>query len=258
LQLRGDILSYMEFQYATPLFMIDWHSHILPGLDDGSDTIDRSLAMAELLSGYGFTTVHCTPHLIRGCFEANTVEVLQGIDVLQERITAHNIPLTLLPGREYYLDEFLPEYLEDPLPLGNSRQILIEIPPRTTADMVRQLIYRVVRSGFTPVIAHPERCHLLEPVLERNSGRGILGALKGLFGSRDTASQNRSDSTGNLLLDYLRDVGCGFQGNLGSFTGFYGPQIKSVAEALRALNVYDRFGSDLHAPEQAVRILQQP
>jgi protein-tyrosine phosphatase len=236
--------------------MIDWHSHILPGLDDGSDTIDRSLAMAELLSGYGFTTVHCTPHLIRGCFEADTGEVLQGIVALQERIDAQNIPLTLLPGREYYLDEFLPEFLEDPLPLGDSRQILVEIPPRTTADMVRQLIYQVVRSGFTPVIAHPERCQLLEPASGRSSTGGLLGTLKGLFGSRDTTNQNRPDSTGNPLLDYLRDVGCGFQGNLGSFTGFYGPEIKSVAETLRAAGIYDRFGSDLHAPEHAVRILQ--
>ncbi len=46
--------------------MIDWHSHILPGIDDGSPDMEQSLAMAAALSAAGFTTVYCTPHLMRG------------------------------------------------------------------------------------------------------------------------------------------------------------------------------------------------
>jgi len=238
--------------------MIDWHSHILPGLDDGSRDIEQSLAMAGLLAAHGFTEVHCTPHLIRGCFEASNAEVRQRMQELQQLITDNNIALTLLPGREYFLDEYLLTYLEEPLPLGDSRQILVEIPPRTTDEMVRQVLYKVVRAGFTPVIAHPERCHLLELKTGPTSGRGFFGSIKRAFtGDRDNSQyQITADSTGNLLLDYLRDLGCFFQGNLGSFSGFYGGQVKAIADALKLKGIYDRFGSDLHAPEHANRILQ--
>lgn len=244
---------------GKPAYMIDWHCHILPGLDDGSRDSEQSLAMAGSLSAHGFLTVHCTPHLIRGCFEASNSDVLRSMEELQQRITDAAIPLTLLPGREYYLDEFLMTYLEEPLPLGDSRLVLVEIPPRTTSDMVRQLAYSVVRAGFIPVIAHPERCELFATETEPTTGRGFFGSIKRLLtgGSDNRPEQEPSDSTGNLLLDYLRDLGCSFQGNLGSFQGFYGGQVKAAAEALQCRGIYDRYGSDLHAPEHAGRILQQ-
>ncbi len=238
--------------------MIDWHCHILPGLDDGPRNIEQSLTMAGLLAGYGFTEIHCTPHMIRDCFEASNSEVRQVIRELQQRICDNNIPLTLLSGREYYLDEYLPAYLEDPLPLGDSRQILVEIPPRTTDETVRLLLQSVIREGFTPVIAHPERCRLLEPEAERTAARGFFNTIKNALtgGHNDRQGQELTDSTGNSLLDYLRELGCSFQGNLGSFGGFYGNQVKANAEILRSKGVYDRYGSDLHAAEHANRILQ--
>ena len=237
--------------------MIDWHSHILPGIDDGPAEMDQSIAMAAALSAAGFTTVYCTPHLMRGVYEATNDQVRRGVEELQGRVRDSGIPLTLLPGREYWLDEYLPVALDDPLPLGESRLILVEIPPRLTGEMVRRLLYDVVRAGFTPVVAHPERCPLLEPVVRTAHGSGLMGSLKGLFGVRPrmTAEQEAPDATGNQLLDYLRDLGCCFQGNLGSFNGFYGGHVRAVAGRMRTLEVCDRYGSDLHAPEQAHLIL---
>ena len=234
--------------------MIDWHSHILPGLDDGAADIGQSLAMAASLSQAGFTTVYCTPHLMRGCYEATNDQVRSSVAQLQELLNGSGIPLTLLPGREYCLDEYLPEALEEPLPLGNSRRILVEILPQLSVDMVRNLLYGVVRSGFSPVIAHPERCRLLEPVVRR-SGGGLFGAVKNLIsgGGRD---DEHAGTTGNELLDYLRELGCSFQGNLGSFAGFYGKQVKVAADAMKELGLYDRYGSDLHSPEHAEIILK--
>jgi protein-tyrosine phosphatase len=240
--------------------MIDWHCHILPGVDDGPAEIGQSLAMASALSAAGFTTVYCTPHLIRGYHEAGNEEIRRGVAELQERVNSSGIPLTLLTGREYCLDEYLLAYLEDPLPLGDSRLILVEILPTITADMVRQQLYAIVRSGFTPVIAHPERCRLLEPVVQRSGGRGLLDYLKSLLagGRRGSLEPAASGTTGNPLLNYLSDLGCSFQGNLGSFSGFYGRRVKSAAEAMKGLGIYDRYGSDLHAPEQAGHVLQSP
>ena len=247
--------------------MIDWHSHILPGVDDGPTDIEQSVAIAEALAAGGFTEVYCTPHLMRGCYEADNDEVRWSMARLQERLNESGIPITLRSGREYCLDESLHAALEDPLPLGDSRQILVELLPHSTADMVRRLVYDVVRAGFTPVIAHPERCpllelpghpggnggirgalgHLLEPAGHPAGNGGILESFRSLFPGRDTPA--------NPLLAYLRDLGCSFQGNLGSFSGFYGVQVKTTAESMRDAGLYDRYGSDLHTVQQAKIVL---
>lgn len=217
--------------------------------------------MARLLAAHGFTTVHCTPHHMRGVFEAGNDRVRRAVAELQLQVTAADIPLVLLPGREYYLDEYLPHLLEDPLPLGDSRLILVEISSTIDAEMAKKLVYAVVRAGFTPVIAHPERCPLLTPVrtqAENAGGWGVLGRFMPGRGRQHGATPRAGEGSGNPLLDYLRDLGCSFQGNLGSFNGFYGDRARNAAEAMRSLGVYDRYGSDLHAPEHARRILGPP
>jgi protein-tyrosine phosphatase len=194
---------------------------------------------------------------MKGCYEADSTRVRQGVAELQGYLDSAGIKLKLHPGREYCLDEYLMEYLKDPLPLGKDRSILVEIPPRISGDMVRQFAYGLVRAGFVPVIAHPERCHLLEPAVRRSDDGGFVGTIKRLIRLKDKGESEYGQpvTTGNPLLDYLRDLGCSFQGNLGSLSGFYGRHVKTVAEALRSRGVYDRYGSDLHSPEQAVHVL---
>jgi protein-tyrosine phosphatase len=247
--------------------MIDWHSHILPGIDDGPTDIEQSVALAEALAAGGFTEVYCTPHLVRGIHEAGNDEVRWGVEKLQERLNADGIPITLRSGREYCLDEYLREALEDPLPLGDSRQILVELLPHSTGDMVRRLLYDIVRAGFTPVIAHPERSPLLASPASYHGNGGLLGTLRHLFPGRGTGNtahgpggnghgeRAQEDAAENPLLAYIRELGCSFQGNLGSFTGFYGVSVKATAESMRAAGLYDRYGSDLHTVEQARIVL---
>lgn len=237
--------------------MVDWHCHILAGVDDGPAEIEQSLSMAAVLAKKGFTTIYCTPHYMRGCYETGNDEVLRKVGELQQLIEDKGIPVTLLPGREYCLDEYLLVALENPLPLGDSRQILVEIPSRLSSNLVQELFYDVVRSGFIPVIAHPERCPLLVPPERQRENRGMWRSISRFLstGHQYKAPPDARDSTGNPLLDYLRELGCSFQGNLGSFTGFYGRQIKTAAETLQGMGVYDRYGSDLHASEHAEIIL---
>ena len=237
--------------------MIDWHCHILPGLDDGSADIEQSLSMAKLLVAKGYSRVYCTPHQIFGCYEASNDQVREGIKSLQRRIDAEKIPLSLLSGREYYLDEYLLAALKDPLPLGDSRQILVEIPSHSTVAMAQQLLYEVVRAGFTPVIAHPERCLLLAPARRNPEKRGPWSSLRYAIsrGSMRKATESSGVGSGNQLLDYLLDLGCSFQGNLGSFSGFHGQRAKATAETMRSMGIYDRYGSDLHAPQHAEHVL---
>lgn len=238
--------------------MIDWHSHILPGVDDGPADIEQSVAIAAFLAARGVTEVYCTPHLMRGCYEAGNDAVRRGVVHLQERLDTSGIRITLRSGREYCLDEYLQAALDDPLPLGDSRLVLVEIPPHATADMVRRLLYDVVRAGFTPVLAHPERSPLLNPSGPPAGNGGIRGALGHLLGGghRKGHARRSSDGAVNPLLAYLRDLGCSFQGNLGSFSGFYGDQVKRTAESMRDAGIFDRYGSDVHSLRQAKIVLR--
>ena len=241
--------------------MVDWHCHILTGLDDGPKDMEQSLSMASSLATAGFTTVYCTPHLIPGSYDATNEDVCLAVAELQEQLSANNIALTLFAGREYRLDEYLLDALQTPLPLGDSGLILVEIPDYLSGETVCNLAYDVVRAGFTPVIAHPERCPLLTPPVYRKVGTGILGTIGSLLDGhcgRRTRPHRLSDRSGNLLLDYLRDLGCAFQGSLGSFNGFYGHKVKTAAESFRRLGIYDRYGSDMHNPKQANVLLGGP
>jgi len=240
--------------------MIDWHCHILPGLDDGARDMEQSLAMAAALAAAGFRTIYCTPHRMPGCYSADNDQVRQGVAELQQRLQDRNIPLRLQTGCEYSLDEYLLASLDDPLPLGESRLILVEILPRLTAEMVRQVLYDVVRRGFMPVIAHPERCLLLAPLVSRADRYDFFASIKHRLGvgRRIKDEPTLPGASGNPLLDYLRELGCSFQGNHGSFRGLYGRRVQVAAQTLKELGVYDRYGSDLHAPEQAKVILAPP
>ena len=86
--------------------MIDWHCHILPGIDDGPATMDEAVEMANALRQAGYATVYCTPHLIKGSFEADNVTVRSTLAALQAELARQRIELLLLPGREYYLTSF--------------------------------------------------------------------------------------------------------------------------------------------------------
>jgi protein-tyrosine phosphatase len=218
--------------------LVDWHCHLLPGLDDGPATMDESMKMAAALRKVGFASVYCTPHLIKGCFDADNGAVRETLTALQARLKDENIDLLLLPGREYYLDEFLFDYLKDPLPLGETKYIMLELPNHIAPEFVKEACFRIKRSGFIPMIAHPERCSLFAPPGKRETAwfRFSISKLK-VEGSKPNEAS---------LLDYLKDLGCAFQANLGSFTGWYGSQIHQTANSLKEKKVYTHFGTDAH------------
>ncbi len=209
--------------------------------------MDESIEMARSLSRAGYTTVYCTPHLIRGSYEADNATVKSAVALLQAELLEKRIDLLLFPGREYYLDEFLLEYLKDPLPLGETNSLLIEIPGYMPVQFVKETCYRIKCSGYIPMIAHPERCELLAMPENRKESR--FKFLTSLFlGAKSNLNTHDADpAEENDLLTYLKGIGCAFQGNLGSFSGLYGAAAKRNAERLRQGEVYTHFGTDLHS-----------
>ncbi len=227
--------------------MIDWHCHLLPGIDDGAPNLEESLAMARTLVAGGYRQVCCTPHCMHGVYGNDRQTVQQAVAELQHELDAAGIALKLLPGMEYYLDEYFPEQLSDPLPLGPTRLLLVEAPNRAYPEVVRENIFRIVRQGLIPLLAHPERLSSLVWDEVTPVG-GLWGRIASSLGAKKSAEPA-------FDLRDLRAMGCRFQGNLGSLGGYYGSEVKSRAQSLLQAGFYDRFGTDGHHHRGLTQIL---
>lgn len=219
--------------------MIDWHSHILPGLDDGAETLDQSLEMGRLLARVGFTTVHCTPHCLRGMYDNRPKDVRDACAELQEYFDREQIGITLYPGMEYCLDEFFPDCAKELLPLGESNFVLVETPSRATTQQLKENVFLIKRAGYEPLFAHPERHAFLAP--PKQYATGILPELFGKL-----TNSEKTENISETPLAELVEMGCSFQCNLGSVGGYYGRFVQKQARRLIDLNLYRCVGSDLH------------
>lgn len=220
--------------------MNDFHCHILPGLDDGPKTMDESVEIAAALYKAGFSSVYCTPHLIRSLYEADNESVISSLASLQKRMDKENISLKLYPGREYYLDEFLFGYLENPLPLGDTNFIMLEVPLHISPELVKEACFLIKRKGYIPMIAHPERNAIFGAV--RVKAKSLLR-----FTDEESNYKKSEQYKTSRLVGYLKNIGCAFQGNLGSFLGLYGSHIRKTAYILNKIQVYTHYGTDLHS-----------
>lgn len=228
----------------------DYHCHILPAVDDGATDLQESIAMARILSEFGFGTVVCTPHMIRACFENSPARVTKAVTALQGHIDDAGIPLQLLPGCEHYLDEFLPELLlESVHARPEQRRMLVEVPFRDGPELLHPMVESFFRLHLEPLIAHPERCRAFEPPVREH---GLHGALCSVMGWQKTPELS-DDST--ILA--MKRVGCVFQGNLGSFAGRYGSEVRERALLFLRHGLYACIGSDAHRLEGLAEMLQK-
>lgn len=223
--------------------MIDYHSHILPQVDDGPKELSDALQMARALSAAGFTEVWCTPHMIRGAYDNRPADIRDRVAALEAACLDNGITLKLRSGMEYYLDEYLPAIIQDPLPIGNDRYILAELPLQTTFHVVEALTSRIIAGGFVPLIAHPERSPLLIAALAGN--KVSIGSRLGNFFSRSNEYPERTSPVLSLL-----SKGCRFQGNIGSFAGIYGEKVRAAALKLLEMDAYSCLGSDAHRADR--------
>ena len=190
----------------------DFHSHILPGVDDGVKKLEVSLKVLERYEQLGIAEVWCTPHIMEDI--PNTTAALKArFAVLCE---AYQGPVKLHLAAEYMMDALFEERLQqsDLLPLGDKgNQLLVETSYFTPPMDMDALLNQVKQKGYYPVLAHPERYVYMDR-------------------ERYTA---------------LKDMGILFQLNLSSLAGAYGSEAKDKARWLLKHNYYNLAGSDLHS-----------
>ncbi|WP_217586553.1 tyrosine-protein phosphatase [Lentibacillus saliphilus] len=137
--------------------MIDIHSHILPGVDDGAQTEEDSLAMAREAVRQGVHTIIATPHHRNGSFDNLGDTIIQHVDILNELFK--NLPLTVLPGQEIRMNGDIIDELKqgDALTLANSKYVFVEFPSQHVPHYAGQMLFDLQVAGYTPIIVHPER-----------------------------------------------------------------------------------------------------
>ncbi|MGM0842303.1 MAG: tyrosine-protein phosphatase [Bacillota bacterium] len=140
--------------------MIDIHSHILPGLDDGAKTVQDSIDMAKKAVAEGIHTIIATPHHRNGKYDNLKSDILPLVSELNETFAQENINLNVLPGQECRIfGEILEDYEKgEILTLNKDTQYLfIEFPSNSVPRYAERLLYDIQVEGLTPVIVHPER-----------------------------------------------------------------------------------------------------
>jgi len=139
--------------------LIDIHSHILPGVDDGAKTEEDSLAMAKAAVEEGITIIAATPHHKNRAYENYKDEIITNVDVLNKLFEANEIPLMVVAGQEVRIyGEVIEDFQKGEIQTVNdSKYILIEFPFDSVPHYAEQLLYDIQLAGLTPVIVHPER-----------------------------------------------------------------------------------------------------
>lgn len=197
--------------------MIDFHSHILPGIDDGSKNLEQSIAMVNEAKKVGFTKIISTSHYMENYYECNEKNRKELLEQVQKNVNG----IELCLGNEIYITNNIIELLQNgqASSINGTKYVLFEFPLITTRPMNdKEVIYRLVENGYIPIIAHPERY----PFIQENPD----------------------------YLFELEEMGALFQSNYGSIIGMYGLKAKKTLKILLKNNLISFLGSDVHRPEQ--------
>ncbi|MBR0458577.1 MAG: hypothetical protein IJJ26_05030 [Victivallales bacterium] len=143
--------------------VIDFHIHILPGIDDGSQDIETSLRMAKLCVADRVTHILSTPHGSSRSLATLLPKRDTLIAQLKQRLDEENIPLQIVPGLEYYADGHSAESAlandacRSGVPGHPDRPILVELPLSMDISFAKDLLFQAQLKGVTLILAHPER-----------------------------------------------------------------------------------------------------
>ncbi|QCX34368.1 exopolysaccharide biosynthesis protein [Caloramator sp. E03] len=197
--------------------MIDVHCHIIPNIDDGSDSIETSLEMLKIASKDGIKKIIATPHFYPDIFENNPETILNSVENLNNISKELGIDIEVLCGQEVFLNRNLLKQYKDNkiLTLNKSRYMLIELPMDSMPDYTFDIIYELALLGIVPIIAHPERY------------RYII---------------NKPCFINNFIKE-----GCLIQINSSSITGLFGRHVKKTAIKLIKHNICHFIASDAHS-----------
>ena len=196
--------------------MIDFHSHILPNIDDGATSMEESLRLIKEAKQAGFTKIISTSHYIEEYYESDEKERKELLNITNKNF--QDIELYL--GNEIYLTNQMVQLLNDKKAstINNSRYVLFELPMNSKPLTAKETVYRLIENGYTPIIAHPERYSYVQENPE--------------------------------YVEELWEMGALFQSNYGSVIGIYGKKAEKAVKKLLKEDLIHFLGSDVHRENQ--------
>ncbi len=193
----------------------DMHSHFIPCIDDGSDSLETSISLIKGLVELGYKHIITTPHVMSDHYPNSSEAILNGLKTVQERLHTEGVNVTLHAAAEYFMDEYFLNLLNtQPLLTLWGNRVLVEMsfysPPRGW----EQYFFKLAVKGYQPILAHPERY----PYFHKS------------------------------YVEYreIRENGVALQLNLLSLTGYYGESVKKTAFRLLDDKLIDFIGTDAH------------
>jgi tyrosine-protein phosphatase YwqE len=194
---------------------VDLHSHLIPGIDDGVQTMDESIYFIRELKRLGFEKIITTPHIMPGYFDNTPAIIKAGLENVRNELKAQNIDVQLEAATEYYFDEYLFEELDNQPLTFSDNYLLFELPSFNMPPMVKEFVFEANSKRVKPMLAHVERYPFMHD--------DYLKQYEELY---------------NMEL-YM-------QVNIGSLVGAYGEQVQKIAFKLIENGFVDFLGSDLH------------
>ncbi|MBK9627647.1 MAG: capsular biosynthesis protein [Flavobacteriales bacterium] len=194
---------------------MDIHSHFIPGIDDGAQTMEQSMELLSAMAELGYRKVITTPHNMADGYKNTPEIILGGLERVRDEVRQRGIAIEVDAAAEYYLDHELEKKVADRKILTFGQEmVLFELPFISEPNMLLEIIFQMQTAGYRPVLAHPERY---------------------AFWYTDFTKYER-----------LKERGVLFQLNMIALSGAYGPQAKQIAERLVDAGHYELLGSDCH------------
>lgn len=206
---------------------VDIHCHILPGVDDGSQSPEETKAMLEKAWDEGIQIMVATPHYHKQRGK-NDIDLIKKQLLLTRKLAKEVHPkMQICLGMEIYYGEDVPELLKTgkAVSIRKSRYILVEFSPGDDFQYILNAVRKLQMSGHTVIIAHIERYNCL-----------------------------REDISN---IEYLREMGAYLQVNAGSITGSYGRSVKKFLREVLKAHLVQLVGTDAHGPEKRSPKMQE-
>lgn len=208
--------------------MIDLHCHILPGMDDGAQSMEESLSMCRRAEYDGIHTIVATPHTLNGSYVNTMSDVMEKTSELNKAAGRDGLRIRILPGADVHLCKDMWKHVDNGSAgtiNGDKKYLLLELPFHTVPSQLGDEIFNLKVRGITPIITHPER----NLVIQKNSS--VLSKAIGL--------------------------GALCQVTASSITGIFGHAVKKCAETLLKRRMVQIIASDAHSAHKRPPLLSE-
>ena len=196
--------------------MIDFHTHIIPGIDDGSRNVNETFNLIKEAYEAGFKKIISTSHYLENRYEIKDEDRKTLLNAISHKAKSETPEMEFYLGSEIFVTYNIVELLKEKKAstINNTSYVLFELPMENNILGLKEILFKLAETGYKPIIAHPERYRFFQ-------------------------------KNPNLLIELI-EMGTLFQSNFGSLIGIYGQEAKKIAKRMLQANMIHFLGSDIH------------